>query len=232
MKRRNIFWIIVATAMATWSCSSDKVNAPSTPTEAGTHSLLIVAEINGQEDIGSGQFSTAYLVSVQDSLGQPVNDAQVSLAHSQLGTIALPWDTLVPGQYSASSSGYTEGTYTLSVVRGTDWLLNGRVAAPDIHLILFPTVADTLQQDQPFTVTWSRQAVAGAVEIETLDFGPSLSSGLGADDGSFQIPASFNTRNDQRVRVWRSNTTVLNTGLPGSSLSAVIRNAVEPIVVQ
>ena len=73
---------------------------------------------------------------------------------------------------------------------------------------------------------------AEAIEVETRDFGPSLSSGIGADSGSYLIPASFNNRDDQRIRVWRSNATPLTTGLAGSAIEARIRNAVEPIVVQ
>ncbi len=232
MKWARIMMLLGVATLVVWSCSSDNPAGPTTLPEAGSNSLLVQGEINGTEDIGSGPFSTSFLVTVQDSLGQPVNDAPVNMVHDQLGAIALPWNTLVPGEYSASASDYTEGLYMLSVRRGTDSLINGYVTAPDIHVILFPTTADTLQQDQPFTVTWSRQAPAASFEIETRDFGPALSTGSGADTGSYVIPASFNIRDDQRVRVWRSNTTVLNTGLAGSTLQAEIRNAVEPIVVE
>jgi hypothetical protein len=98
--------------------------------------------------------------------------------------------------------------------------------------ITFPTTSDTLQQDESFTATWSRQNPAAIVEIETLDFGPSLSTGIGADSGSSMIPASFNPRDDQRVRIWRSNSIMLITGRAGSTFEAEIRNAVEPMVVQ
>ena len=93
-------------------------------------------------------------------------------------------------------------------------------------------MADTLAQDQPFTVTWIRAAQAETIEVETRDFGPSLTAGSGADSGSYLIPASFNNRDDQRIRVWRSNSTPLIWGLSGSAFEARIRNAVEPIVVQ
>lgn len=233
MKRAVTIGILGAAALLVWSCGSDrKIIDPFAVVETGTSSLLIVAEINGAEDIGSGTFSTSYLVTILDSLNQPVNDAVVTLVHGQLGTIALPWNSLTPGSYSASASSYTEGAFLLNVVRGTDWLVNAQVTAPDLHLITFPTVADTLQADQPFDVTWSRVTAAASITVETRDFGPALSAGVGADNGSYLVPASLNIRDDQRVRVWRTNSTVLNTGLPGSSFSAEIRNAIEPIVVE
>jgi len=231
----NRIWLVCALSVAlvsVWACNSDNIIDPAIPAGAGSVSLLVVAEIDGTEDIGSSTFSTSYLVDVHDTLGQPVNDAAVVFTNTQAGTVAVPWDSVTPGRYQASHTDYFEGLYTMHVRRGTDSLVYALVVAPDIHNILFPTAADTLQQDQPFTVTWSRAAAAEAVEIETRDYGPNLSAGAAADSGAFLIPASFNNRDDQRIRVWRSNFTPLISGLAGSSLTAEIRNAVEPIVVQ
>jgi len=231
------FWLILfglsATLVAVSACSTDNITDPATLTRgAGSVSLLVVGEINGREDIGSGTFSTSYRVDVHDSLGQPVDDASVSFVHTLWGTVSVPWDSVTPGRYQAGHTDYAEGSYLLHVRRGTDSLVYALVSAPDIHTILFPTTADTLLQDQAFTATWSHTSAAEVIEVETRDFGPSLSAGANADSGAYVIPASFNNRNDQRVRIWRSNSSPLTSGLAGSSLKAEIRNAVEPIVVE
>jgi hypothetical protein len=234
MNRLWLFFCSISVAVvAVSACTTDNITDPATVAGgAGSVSLLVVSEINGSEDIGSGTFSTSYRVDVRDSLGQPVDDADVIFEHTLVGTVSVPWDSVTPGRYQASHADYTEGLYVLHVRRGTDSLVYALITAPDIHTILYPTTADTLQQDQAFTVTWSRTAASEIVEIETRDFGPTLSTGASADSGAYPIPASFNTRDDQRIRIWRSNSTPLISGLSGSSLKAEIRNAVEPIVVQ
>ena len=234
MKSGWIHGSLVAAALALAACGSDsKPTGPGIAGEAGSASLLIVAQVRGQEDIGSGQFSTAFVVNISDSAAQAVNDAAVTLYHATLGTIQLPWDSITPGQYSASANAYQAGTYTLNVRRGSDSLVNARVISPDLHVIVAPSAGDTLQQDQPFNVIWTRVAAAARVEVETLDYGPVLATDAGvADTGSYQVPASFVPRDDQRVRVYRSNQTQLTRGLPGSTFEAEIRNAVEPVRVQ
>ena len=231
----QVKWIILllAAALVAASCGDDNIVGGGTQvTEAGSVSLRVSAEIDGQEDIGSGQFSTQVLVTVSDSLGQSVNDAAVTLIHSHFGSLALTGDSLTPGEYRTTIWGYYGGDYVLNVRRGTDSLVGARIFAPDIHQITFPTLADTLDRQQPFTVTWSRQYEAEQVQVETLDYGPSLISGANPDDGDFELPASHRARSDQRVRVWRTNAVELLTGLAGSQMRATIRNAIEPIVVQ
>ena len=222
----------VVVPIAIWSCGSDKPIGPGSITESGSNSLQVNADINGT-DIGGGFFATNMIVVVRDSFSLPVNDAVVTINHGSFGTMTLPWDSLVPGQYTSVLLSYDEGDYTLNVTRGTDFISNARIFGPDIHSILYPTSADTLRQDSAFTVLWSRTNAADAVEIETRDYGPTLVTGTGSiDDGSFEIPASMTARSDQRIRIWRSNTTVLTTGWPGSDFEVVIRNSVESIVVQ
>jgi hypothetical protein len=89
MKRAKLMFLLGVMAPVSWSCSSDTAAGPGFASEAGSNSLLVVAEIKGEEDIGSSQFSTGFLVKIRDSVGQAVNNAQVTLVHSQWGTIAL-----------------------------------------------------------------------------------------------------------------------------------------------
>ena len=88
-----------------WSCGDSPTN-PLALTETGSVSLLVDADINGSEDIGSGTFTTSYVVTIQDSLAQPVSDAAVVFVHVTLGTVAVPWDSITPGMYTASTAGY------------------------------------------------------------------------------------------------------------------------------
>lgn len=234
MKSGWIHGTLAAAALLLAACGSDnKPTGPGISGETGSTSLLVVAEVRGQEDIGSGQFSTAFRVNISDSAAQGINDAAVTIYHATLGAIQLPWDSITPGQYSASANVYEAGLYTLNVRRGSDSLVNARVIGPDLHAIVAPSAGDTLQQDQPFNVIWTRLTAAAKVEVETLDYGPVLATDAGAaDTGSYQVPASFVPRDDQRIRVYRSNQTLLTRGLPGSTFEAEIRNAVEPIRVQ
>ena len=223
--------VAIAVSIAVSACSSDKPSGPGTSPEVGSNSLQVVADINGS-DVGGGLFTTSFQVVVSDSFSAPVNDANVTISHSQVGVLNLVWDSITPGTYTAAVANYNQGTYTLNVVRGTDSLTNGRVYAPDIHTFLFPTLTDTLRQDTSFTVLWSRGFAADEIQIETRDFGPLLITGTVADNGSYLIPASFTPRTDQRIRIWRGNSTVLTTGRAGSDFEAEIRNSIEPIVVQ
>lgn len=209
-------------------CGSD----PTAPTpESGSTTLLVNADVEG-EDAGGGTFTTKFEVTLADNGGAPVNDAVVTIKHAALGTTTLAWDTLQPGVYTASASGYQPGTYTLDVSRGTDFLFNGRVNGPDIHTITYPTLTDTIPRNTPIVVLWDRVFAAGQVEIETRDYGPVLSSDVGdTDDGSYDLPGSNTRRDDQFIRLTRSNTTVLTTGRAGSDFEASIRNSISPLVV-
>lgn len=226
----NMLVIFVIMLLGACGGDSNSVN-PITTTETGSTSLLVNAEVNGSDE-GAGLFKTDFKVTVTDSLSAAVNDAVVTIKHSNLGIIIIDWDTQQPGVYTASVSGYQPGTYTLNVSRGTDFITNGRVVGPDIHTITFPTLTDTLQLDTAFTVLWDRQSAADIVEIETRDYGPILSTDVGAtDDGSFDISPSPTVRDDQFVRITRSNVVTLTKGLAGSEFEANIRNSVEPLVV-
>lgn len=232
MRIIKISCAIFLTALLLSGCGGDDSSTGSIPIfETGSKSLFVNAEIDGL-DQGGGVFLTDYKVEVFDSLGVPVNDAIITIIHSQLGTITLVQDLANPGTYEITQSGYSHGIYALNVSRGTDFISNAFVFAPDIHTILYPTTSDTLRQDSAFAVLWSRQYKANLVELETRDFGPILATDIGYPDiGSYVIPASFNPRIDQRVRIERTISVVLTTGLAGSKFEAVIRNTVEPIVV-
>lgn len=231
MKVIKVSCAILLTALLLSGCGGGDSTGPTAIFEIGSSSLLVTANIDGL-DQGGGIFTTNYIVSVFDSLGTPVNDAIITISRSQLGTITLALDIANPGTYIVSQSGYSFGTYTLNVSRGTDFIANASVFAPDIHTILYPTTSDTLRQDAAFTVLWNRQYKADLVEIETRDFGPVLATDVGFPDiGSYIIPASFNPRTNQRVRIKRSNSVTLISGLAGSSFTAEIRNTAEPIIV-
>jgi len=231
MKFLTRSFLILATAMLLSACGSDNGTGSAIVPESGSSSLMVNAEVNGS-DAGSGLYTTDFEVTIADSLGAAVNNATVTISHSTLGVISIAWDTLQPGVYSASRNSYTSGTYTLNVTRGTESLRNGRVVAPDLHSITFPTLSDTIAVNMPITTLWTRLAPAQIVEVETRDLLPMLASSIGdSDDGSFVIPASTTLRDDQRIRIKRSNMTTLTTGRTGSTFKASIRNAVEPLVV-
>ncbi|MCH9031107.1 MAG: hypothetical protein IIB00_02465 [candidate division Zixibacteria bacterium] len=231
--RFSKFTLIVALmSFVTVSCGSDSVIDPVVIPEVGSNSLLVIADVDGI-DIAPGVFTTSFNVDVTDSLGADVIDAVVTITHSALGVVTLPMDALNPGTYVALTNNYFAGTYWLSVRRGTDSLINGRVFGPDIHTIVYPTTSDTLFTDGPFTVLWTRIYSTEEVEIETRDFQTTLStSTTSPDTGSYTVSSGGTVRNDQRIRVSRANTTVLTTGWTGSNFEASIRNTNEPIVVQ
>ena len=112
------------------------------------------------------------------------------------------------------------------------FLVDGRVIATGLHVITFATLTDSIAINLALTTLWTRQVPAQIVEVETRDLQPTLASSVGdSDDGSFIIPASSTPRNDQRIRIKRSNVTTLTKGMVGSTFKAEIRNAVEPLVV-
>ena len=231
----KLFWVnlmLLSLAVFMVGCGSDSGTGPFVPVETGSSSLLVDASVEGK-DAGAGQFTTLFTVDISDSLGAPVIDAVVTISHSVLGTTNLAWDTLTASTYSAAVSGYQPGTYTLNVTRGTDFLFNGRVVAPDIHVITYPTVNDTIPLNTEFTTLWTRTTIADLVEVSTRDYGPILSTDVSdTDDGSFLIPGSNTVRDNQRVRITRSNTVTLTRGWTGSTFSAEIRNTIEPFNVR
>lgn len=232
MKSLTTIFLFLATTMFLGACGGNSNSTgPTIIPETGSSSLLINAEVNGS-DAGSGLFITQFKVTIADSLGAAVNDATVTISHSTLGVISVSWDSQQPGIYTASRSNYVLGTYTLNVTRGAEFLFNGRVIAPDLHVITFPTLTDTITINMPITTLWTRQTAAEIVAVETRDLQSTLASSVGdSDDGSFVIPASSTVRDDQRIRITRSNITTLTKGRAGSTFKAGIRNAVEPLVV-
>lgn len=226
MKSGSLILLLIG-GLLIGSCSKKSTNpVPTNSPGTGSSSLFVQAEVNGADE--AGVFNTDFFVLVRDSLNVPVNNAQVTFSHSQLGTLNIPQDIANPGEYTTTISGYSFGYYTLNVVRGSDNISNARIFAPDIHQILDPTTADTVRQDSSFTTSWRRTYVSSLTEVETRDFGPTNT----VDDGNFVIPPSFQPRTDQRVRIKRQNSVNLAGGIPGSSLEGSIRNTVEPFVVQ
>ena len=232
MRSFSAILLIFSFAILSAGCggSSNSTN-PVDLVESGSRSLRIDAVVDGNE-AGAGFFTTEFRVTLTDSLSAPVTNATVTVSHSVLGTVNLIWDTLTTSTFKAAVNQYQPGTYTLDVVRGTDFLLNGRVVGPDIHNITFPTLTDTIPLNTAFTTLWTRTSIAELVEVRTRDYGPVLSTDVGdTDDGSFLIPASATARDDQYVRLIRSNDVVLTMGRTGSSFTAKIRRDVDPFVV-
>jgi len=221
---------IFSLAMFLFGCSGSNTVDSILPSETGSNSLLVNAEVEGT-DAGSGLFTTQFKVTLLDALNAPVTNATVSITHSTLGATSLIWDTLTASDYTASVNGYYPGTYTLNIQRGTDYLYNGRVSGPDIHNITYPALNDTIPLNTVITALWTRTTTSELVEVETRDYGPVLSTAVGdTDDGSFLIPGSSTVRDDQRVRITRSNDVTLTRGLTGSSFQAGIRNTISPLV--
>lgn len=232
MRFSKFTFVVALMSFVTVSCGSDSVTDPDVIPEVGSNSLLVIADVDGNDD-GQGGFTTTFTVDVSDSLGAVVTDAAVTITNSALGVVTLAMDTTNPGTYVASNATYVAGTYWLSVRTGTDSLVNGRVFGPDPHTITYPTTSDTLFTDGPFTVLWTRIYSTEEVEIQTRDFEITLStSTTSPDTGSYTVASGGTVRSDQRIRVTRINKTALTTGLSGSVFEASLRNTVEPIVVQ
>lgn len=231
MKRLTYTLLTLCLLAFLTACGSDSTN-PNAIVQTGSNSLIVNADVDAS-DQGGGQFQTDFSVILQDSLSAVVTDALVNMWHSAIGSIQLTHDTLNPGTYNASRNTYTQGTYSLTISRGTDIVANVFVVAPDLHTITFPTTSDTLAVNTAFTVLYNRLVAADIVEVETRDWGPTLSTSVGeTDDGSFVVAASNTTRDDQRVRVWRRNSTDITVAWSASTFDARIRNSVSPIVVQ
>ncbi len=230
MKSFLAILLVLSFVLVLTGCGGTNTVESNLPAETGSNSLLVNAEVEGT-DAGSGLFTTQLKVTLLDSLNTPVTNATVSITRSTLGATSLTWDTLTAGDYTASVSGYYFGAYTLNIQRGTDYVSNGRVYSPDIHCITYPTVNTTISLNIPITTLWTKTTTAEIAEVETRDYGPALSTAVGdTDDGSFVIPGSSTVRDNQRVRVTRSNDVTLTGGLPGSSFKVSIRNSVSPVV--
>lgn len=230
MKHVNALLVTLAISSLLIGCGSDSTNS-TLVNPTGSNSLFIDADVSGS-DQGNGLFQTTYSVVLQDSLGAIVIDAVVTMTNASVGVLTLVHDTTNPGTYDLSRSGYTSGTYILNITRDSDFVANVAVVAPDLHVITFPTVSDTLMSDVSFTALWTRSVVAVVVTLETRDYGPTLSSSIGdTDDGSFIVPSGGTVRDDQRVRIWRKNSTSISVAWTGSTFDAEIRNSVSPIVV-
>ncbi len=193
----------------------------------GSQSIFADVIINGS-DLSPGSFTTNYTALLLNLFNAPITNAAVSFTHMTLGTIVLTHDALFPGTYRASTNGYQTGRYNLSIRRGADSISGAYVSALEIHTITLPAPNDTLAMGSSFDVNWTRSYRADTAEVETRDYGPQPT----ADDGAFTVPTNPTARNDQRIRVKRFHTLLLAGGRPGSQIRAIIRNSVEPIVVE
>lgn len=193
----------------------------------GSGSLRVTATVAG-EQADPGAYLTNFTVNIFDSLTLPVNNATVTFRLPNGSLLNIPRDLNTNGRYRYTLNTYTSGTYWLTVTRGTDSIQNAFETGPDIHTITAPALTDTLLTDSAFTVRWARRSLANEAEVSTRDFGPVET----ADSGVYLVPAPQQQRDNQRIRVKRTNEVILNGGLPGSVLSISIRRDLEPIIVQ
>jgi hypothetical protein len=198
--------------------------APALP--AGAGNLVIQASATGL-DTAPGTFTTDFLTLVSDTLGAAVSGATVVVTDDG-GSVSLVEEVGTPGTYRASRAGLPSGTMTLDVTAGAAQLL-GSVSAPDLHTITSHAANDVVQASHPIQITWSRAAVATEAMVTTKNY----QGGPEADDGTKTIPTPGNpARNDQAIRVTRTNRASLAGAAAGSTFEASVRNSVEPIVAQ
>ncbi len=228
--RSTALAVLTIASVSFFGCSGNKSTNPGLQASdnpgTGSNSIFADVIINGF-DLSPSVFSTNYTVVLLDSFNAPITNAAVVFAHSSWGTIILSHDNAFPGTYRASTNGYQPGGYSLSIRRGTDSITGANVIALDLHAITSPAVDDTLNQGNSFNVDWNRGTRADTAEVETRDYGPQQT----ADDGNFTVSTNP-PRNDQRIRVKRFHTLTLAGGRTGSQIRAIIRNTIEPVVVQ
>jgi hypothetical protein len=218
--------LLVALAGCGRSIPTEPTSAPPPP-ETGSNTLLVEAGIAGS-DLPTGGFTTEFTARVRDGHGVAVSDATV-LLYTPGGMVQLIEQPGAAGTYHCSTGEYVPGTYSLTVYSGSDRVSGVRVVAPDVHQILSPAAYDTVVAGSDLEIDWSRSAPTQEVVVETLDY----NGAVGEDAGATTIPSSGDPpRTDQRIRVIRSNLATMSGGLPGSRLTASIRNSVEPVIAQ
>jgi hypothetical protein len=199
--------------------------APAAP--AGAGNLVIQASATGL-DTAPGTFTTDFVTLVSDTLGAAVSGATVVITDDG-GSVSLVEEVGTPGTYRAFRAGLPSGTMTLDVTAGAAQLLGRTVSAPDLHTITSHAPNAVVQASHPIQITWSRAAAATEAMVTTKNY----QGGPEADDGTKTIPTPGNpARNDQAIRVTRTNRASLAGAAAGSSFEASVRNSVEPIVAQ
>ncbi len=193
----------------------------------GTLTLKVTADIDASDVVGG--FITDFDVDVEDSAGNPVSLATVTIKNSSLGEITLLETSAGSGKYTAVRNSFPNGDFELNVVRGTDNVQGVILGGPGVHTITAPLANDTLVAQQSLIVTWTSPSQAKSAELETQDYGPVVVP----DTGAAMVPSLENVaRADQRIRVYRFNEVGINGGLPGSRLKVEVRHTVEPVIIQ
>jgi hypothetical protein len=233
MRIHRAGWLLgsLVTLLITAGCGGDNGVKPHVPAPLaepeGAGSLVIQASATGL-DIGAGAFNTDFEAVLTDTLGASVSGTTVAITDDG-GTVTLVEEVGTPGTYRASRVGLPSGTLTLDLTAGEAQLLGATVDAPDLHAITSHGANDVIQASNPIHLTWSRAAAATEALVETKDYQGAPET----DDGTKTIPTPGNpARNDQAIRVTRTNRAVLSGAAPGSTFEASVRNSVEPIVAQ
>lgn len=196
----------------------------------GTSTLMVTADIDANDDpTVIGGFTTDYVVSVRNGLGNPVSAATVTIQNPSLGTITLPETGLATGDYALTGNTFPSGDFRLDVVKGTDNVRGVILGGPGVHAITAPAKNATVPALQPLTVRWTVPSRAKNAEVETRDFGAVTIP----DTGAYVVPGPNNlARPDQRIRVFRFNDVDIGGGIIGSRLRVQVRQTVEPVIVQ
>lgn len=225
-------WLLtsVMTLLVTSGCGGDNGVKPKPQDQGvtlGGGNLVVQASATGL-DTAPGTFTTDFEAVLADTLGAAVTGATVEITDDG-GSVTLMEEAGTPGTYRASRAGLPSGTLSLDVTAGAAQLLGVTVSAPDLHTITSHAPNDVVQASHPIQLTWSRAAAATEAVIETKDY----QGGPEADDGTKTIPTPGNpARNDQCIRVTRTNRVAVAGAGPGSAFQASVRNSVEPIVAQ
>jgi hypothetical protein len=228
--RSAVLTLLIVAKIGLMGCSSKSTNGGNPVSEnpgVGSQSIFADVIVNAS-DVSAGVFLMTFTASLRDSFNVPITDASVSLFNGTLGNMILNHDNSFPGTYRGTHNGFVSGSYGLSMRRGTDSITGAYVNVLDMHSITIPNMNDTLSMGSPFDVQWTRSQRGDTAEVETRD----VATAQTADDGTYTVPNNPTARNDQRIRVRRLHNLLLTGGRSGSQIRVIVRNSLEPLVVQ
>lgn len=193
----------------------------------GTRTLRVDASISASESVSNAQTASQFRTEVSVHItraGAPVTDAVVSIGADGAPLILTPGGNA--GDYRGSLPGYP-GHYTLDVDAGPDNVHGVSLDGPPFHIISAPMQGAAMRAGQPLLVRWNPVGASAA----TVEAAEQPETGT-PDTGEYTVAGSFLVADvgklrDARVRVRRTNTTPLDGGAAGSTLTVRVRNAVD-----